>query len=147
MNFHPVYVLWDHFFFFQTLSISMYFGVSWLDPRLVINDTAEEWKEVKTGPKNVRSSFLPSYFDSFEIGMIATFKSNWVPVCQRLWSIANFINIKSEANILSAKKLYSQNVSRKKAAQNIFVQRSLQSLRTYFNLSQACPNLRNANVI
>jgi hypothetical protein len=39
----------------------MYFGVSWLDPRLVINDTAEEWKEVKTGPKNVRSSFaLPA---------------------------------------------------------------------------------------
>ena len=31
----------------------MYFGVSWLDPRLVINETATEWTEVKTGPKNV----------------------------------------------------------------------------------------------
>jgi hypothetical protein len=32
----------------------MYFGVSWLDPRLMINETAPEWKESKTGPKNVR---------------------------------------------------------------------------------------------
>ncbi|TRY74854.1 hypothetical protein TCAL_00537 [Tigriopus californicus] len=36
----------------QTMSISMYFGVSWLDPRLQINATAKEWTEVKTGPKN-----------------------------------------------------------------------------------------------
>ena len=31
----------------------MYFGVSWLDPRLQINETALEWTEVKTGPKDV----------------------------------------------------------------------------------------------
>lgn len=37
----------------QTVSISMYFGVSWLDPRLRINTTAAEWKEAKTGPKDV----------------------------------------------------------------------------------------------
>mgnify|MGYP001192732013 FL=1 len=35
------------------MSISMYFGVSWLDPRIKINDTATEWREVKTGPKDV----------------------------------------------------------------------------------------------
>ena len=40
-------------FLFQTMSISMYFGVSWLDPRIKINDTATEWREVKTGPKDV----------------------------------------------------------------------------------------------
>ena len=39
----------------QTVSISMYFGVSWLDPRLRINSTAPEWKEAKTGPKDVSS--------------------------------------------------------------------------------------------
>lgn len=36
----------------QTMSISMYFGVSWLDPRININDTATEWREVKTGPRD-----------------------------------------------------------------------------------------------
>jgi len=36
----------------QTMSMSMYFGVSWLDPRLKINESAPEWTEVKTGPKN-----------------------------------------------------------------------------------------------
>jgi len=36
----------------QTISMSMYFGVSWLDPRLRINDSATEWTEVKTGPKD-----------------------------------------------------------------------------------------------
>ena len=33
--------------------MSMYFGVSWLDPRLKINESASEWTEVKTGPKDV----------------------------------------------------------------------------------------------
>ena len=50
---NEIKIVIDVCFVFQTLSISMYFGVSWLDPRLVINDTAEEWNEVKTGPKNV----------------------------------------------------------------------------------------------
>jgi len=36
----------------QTMSISMYFGVSWLDPRLNINDSATEWRAEKTGPKD-----------------------------------------------------------------------------------------------
>lgn len=39
------------------MSISMYFGVSWLDPRLQVNETAAEWTEVKTGPKDVRTFF------------------------------------------------------------------------------------------
>lgn len=33
--------------------MSMYFGVSWLDPRIKINESASEWTEVKTGPKDV----------------------------------------------------------------------------------------------
>ena len=40
--------------------MSMYFGVSWLDPRLRINDSATEWTEVKTGPKDVRITTLRS---------------------------------------------------------------------------------------
>ena len=37
----------------QTMSISMYFAVSWLDPRLQINESATEWTEDRTGPLNV----------------------------------------------------------------------------------------------
>jgi len=36
----------------QTMSISMYFGVSWMEPRLQINESATEWTEDRTGPKN-----------------------------------------------------------------------------------------------
>jgi len=36
----------------QTLSFAMYFAVSWLEPRLVINTTATEWREMKTGPND-----------------------------------------------------------------------------------------------
>ena len=32
----------------------MYFAVSWLEPRLKINQSAEEWKEARTGPTDVR---------------------------------------------------------------------------------------------
>ena len=35
------------------MMISMYFAVSWLEPRLVINDSAVEWIEDRTGPNNV----------------------------------------------------------------------------------------------
>ena len=35
------------------MSISMYFAVSWLEPRLKINQTASEWSEARTGPTNV----------------------------------------------------------------------------------------------
>ena len=55
--------IWPIFFLFypfQTMSISMYFGVSWLDPRLNINHSATEWYEVKTGPKDV--SCIPYNF-------------------------------------------------------------------------------------
>lgn len=31
----------------------MYFAVSWFEPRLVINKTALEWFEAKTGPPDV----------------------------------------------------------------------------------------------
>ena len=36
------------------MSISMYFAVSWLEPRLQINESATEWTEDRTGPLNVR---------------------------------------------------------------------------------------------
>lgn len=36
----------------QTLSFAMYFAVSWLEPRLVINTSASEWTEAKTGPRD-----------------------------------------------------------------------------------------------
>lgn len=36
----------------QSMMISMYFAVSWLEPRLVINTTATEWMEDRTGPKD-----------------------------------------------------------------------------------------------
>ena len=38
----------------QTMSISMYFAVSWLEPRLQINKSATEWTEDRTGPLNVK---------------------------------------------------------------------------------------------
>ena len=47
----------NYYITLQTMSISMYFGVSWLDPRLQINETAAEWTEVKTGPKDVSILF------------------------------------------------------------------------------------------
>ena len=34
----------------QTIQVSMYFGVSWFEPRLRINESAEDWKETKMGP-------------------------------------------------------------------------------------------------
>ena len=40
------------------MSISMYFAVSWIEPRLKINESAPEWSEDRTGPKDV-SFFLP----------------------------------------------------------------------------------------
>jgi len=36
----------------QSMMISMYFAVSWLEPRLIINDSAVEWIEDRTGPNN-----------------------------------------------------------------------------------------------
>ena len=36
------------------MSISMYFAVSWLEPRLQINESATEWTEDRTGPLNVQ---------------------------------------------------------------------------------------------
>ena len=43
--------------FTQSMTINMYFAVSWLEPRLVINETAVEWEEDRTGPKNVATIF------------------------------------------------------------------------------------------
>ena len=37
----------------QSMMISMYFAVSWTEPRLVINQSATEWSEERTGPKDV----------------------------------------------------------------------------------------------
>ena len=39
----------------QSMMVSMYFQVSWLEPRLQINESALEWIEDRTGPKDVRS--------------------------------------------------------------------------------------------
>jgi len=36
----------------QTMSVSMYFAVSWLEPRLQINESAPEWSEDRTGPQD-----------------------------------------------------------------------------------------------
>jgi len=36
----------------QSMMISMYFAVSWTEPRLVINQSATEWSEERTGPKD-----------------------------------------------------------------------------------------------
>ena len=33
----------------QTVGINMYFGIKWLEPRLLINETAEEWNDTKYG--------------------------------------------------------------------------------------------------
>ena len=37
----------------QSMMIHMYFAVKWMEPRLVINESAVEWEEDRTGPKNV----------------------------------------------------------------------------------------------
>ena len=34
----------------QSISVSMYFGVSWFEPRLHINESAKDWEETKMGP-------------------------------------------------------------------------------------------------
>ena len=34
----------------QSISISMYFGITWFEPRLKINGSAEDWNEAKMGP-------------------------------------------------------------------------------------------------
>ena len=34
----------------QSISVSMYFGVRWFEPRLIINESAEDWTEPKLGP-------------------------------------------------------------------------------------------------
>jgi len=43
----------DYFLLAQTMSISMYFAVSWIEPRLRINESAPEWFEDRTGPQDV----------------------------------------------------------------------------------------------
>jgi hypothetical protein len=45
--------LMNIFFLAQTMSISMYFAVSWIEPRLRINESAPEWFEDRTGPQDV----------------------------------------------------------------------------------------------
>ena len=36
--------------------ISMYFAVSWEEPRMVINESAVEWRDARTGPTDVRAT-------------------------------------------------------------------------------------------
>ena len=40
------------------MMISMYFAVSWTEPRLVINESAKEWTEDSTGPRDVSANGL-----------------------------------------------------------------------------------------
>ena len=51
------------------MSISMYFAVSWREPRLQINESATEWTEDRTGPLNVKYS---SYFSSIITAITAS---------------------------------------------------------------------------
>ena len=37
------------------MMVHMYFAVMWLEPRLVINESAVEWEEDRTGPSGVGS--------------------------------------------------------------------------------------------
>ncbi len=48
----------------QTLTLAMYFGIVWMEPRLLINDTATEWTEFKFGPPD-EVNVLPEAIDSF----------------------------------------------------------------------------------
>ena len=48
----------------QTLTLAMYFGIVWMEPRLVINETATEWTEFKFGPPD-EVNVLPEAIDSF----------------------------------------------------------------------------------
>ena len=43
------------------MMISMYFAVSWMEPRLIINESAVEWTEDRTGPKDVSEIYLENY--------------------------------------------------------------------------------------
>ena len=66
-NSYNAFDLFFLFYPFQTMSISMYFGVSWLDPRLNINHSATEWYEVKTGPKDVSHILYSIYIISKKV--------------------------------------------------------------------------------
>jgi hypothetical protein len=48
----------------QTVTLAMYFGIVWMEPRLLINDTATEWTEFKFGPPD-EVNVLPEAIDSF----------------------------------------------------------------------------------
>ena len=36
--------------------ISMYFAVAWEEPRMVINESAVEWRDARTGPTDVSNN-------------------------------------------------------------------------------------------
>ena len=40
--------------------ISMYFAVSWEEPRMIVNESAEEWRDERTGPKGVSGHQSPN---------------------------------------------------------------------------------------
>ena len=42
----------------QSMMVHMYFAVMWKEPRLVINESAVEWDEDRTGPKDVSEDGL-----------------------------------------------------------------------------------------
>ena len=42
----------------QSMVISMYFAVAWEEPRMVINESAVEWRDARTGPTDVSLSLV-----------------------------------------------------------------------------------------
>ena len=70
---------------FQIISISMYFAVSWFEPRLVINETAVEWTEARTGPQNVSQSVSPTTSQPATSGISSSSLSQTADIFQNLF--------------------------------------------------------------
>ena len=63
----------------QSVSLSMYFSVSWFDPRIVINETHKAWNEIQLGPSDevtISSSNLNHlWYPELEIYGIESFRA------------------------------------------------------------------------
>ena len=49
----------------QSMMVHMYFAVMWKEPRLVINESAVEWDEDRTGPKDVSEVSAWTFLNTF----------------------------------------------------------------------------------
>ena len=61
----------------QSMMISMYFAVSWTEPRLVINQSATEWSEERTGPKDVSAKKYVATTESKQSKLAASERVPW----------------------------------------------------------------------